>query len=83
MRLDLFLKKCVIIKRRTIAKELVERGHVLVSDKVAKPSTEVKEGSIIELHLGTHIIVVKAHIEVRGNKEIPSFETLSDQKIGD
>ena len=61
----------------------MERGHVLVSNKVAKPSTEVKEGSFIELHLGTHIIVVKAHIENKGNKEIPSFETVSDQKIGD
>ena len=80
MRLDLYLKKTSIIKRRTVAKELIERGHIYVNDKQAKPSTEVKDGSIIILHLGNRNTKVKAIIETRNNKEFPDFEVLEDIK---
>lgn len=80
MRLDLFLKKTVIIKRRTIAKEIVERGMVLLNDKVAKPSSNVLDGSKLVLHLGSHTITVIAKIETKGTKEIPSYILVSDTK---
>ncbi len=82
MRLDLFLKKTVIIKRRTIAKEIVERGHVQVNGKVAKPSTDVKDGDILDLALGNHRTKVKAKVELRGNKEFPSYEIIEDLVVG-
>ena len=46
MRLDLLLKQSGIIKRRTVAKALAENGKILVNGKVAKPSTEVKDGNV-------------------------------------
>ncbi|WP_055665251.1 RNA-binding S4 domain-containing protein [Desnuesiella massiliensis] len=49
MRLDKYLKVSRIIKRRTVAKEACENGRVSINGKVAKPSTEVKEGDIIEI----------------------------------
>ena len=49
MRLDKYLKVSRIIKRRTVAKEACEGGRVSINDKVAKPSTDVKEGDIIEI----------------------------------
>lgn len=49
MRLDKFLKVSRIIKRRVVAKEQVDNGNVLLNDKVAKASSEVKEGDIIFL----------------------------------
>ena len=49
MRLDLLLKQTGLIKRRTIAKELVDLGRVLINDKVAKPSSEVKENDNLTL----------------------------------
>ena len=52
MRLDKYLKVSRIIKRRTVAKEACEGGRVSINDKVAKPSTNVNEGDIIEQ--GTH-----------------------------
>lgn len=76
MRLDLFLKTTRLIKRRTIAKELCDAGKVLINEKVSKPSAEVKEGDIITLKLGLKPISGIAHIEIRGNKEIPSIEQI-------
>ena len=81
MRLDLFLKKTAIIKRRTVAKEIVERGHVFINDKQAKPSSEVKNDDIILLNLGNRRIKVKAIIELKKDKEIPSFEIIEQTKI--
>ena len=52
MRLDKFLKVSRIIKRRTVAKEASEGGRVTVNGKVAKPSTEIREGDVLEIRFG-------------------------------
>ena len=52
MRIDKYLKLTRLIKRRTVAKELLDRGIFLINDKVAKPSSEVNEGDILTLQLG-------------------------------
>ena len=83
MRLDLLLKQSGIIKRRTVAKALAENGKILVNRKVAKPSTEVKDGSVLTLHLGMHLIEVEIHYEVKGKREIPTFVELSKKKVND
>lgn len=44
MRLDKFLKVSRLIKRRTIANEACDAGRVLINGKVAKASSNVKEG---------------------------------------
>lgn len=59
MRLDKFLKVSRLIKRRTIANEACDAGRVLVNDKPAKASYQVKIGDVIELHLGTKTMKVK------------------------
>ena len=48
MRLDKFLKVSRLIKRRTVANEACDAGRVLVNDKPAKASLNVKEGDIIQ-----------------------------------
>ena len=52
MRLDKYLKVSRIIKRRTVAKEASEGGRVTLIGKVAKPSTEVKVGDVMEIRFG-------------------------------
>lgn len=52
MRLDKYLKVSRIIKRRTVAKEACESGRVSINEKVAKSSTSVKEGDIIQIIFG-------------------------------
>lgn len=49
MRLDKFLKVSRIIKRRTIAKIVIDGGRAKLDGKVAKASTEVKISQILEL----------------------------------
>ena len=56
MRLDKYLKVSRIIKRRTVAKEACESGRVSINDKVAKPSTEIKEGDIIQITFANRIL---------------------------
>ncbi|MBM7582462.1 ribosomal 50S subunit-recycling heat shock protein [Caldicoprobacter guelmensis] len=55
MRIDKFLKVSRIMKRRTVANEVCSQGRVFVNGKVAKPSTEVKEGDIIEIQFGERV----------------------------
>lgn len=78
MRLDLVLKQTRIIKRRTIAKEVSDAGKILVNGKVGKPSTEVNDGDVLELHLGQKIIKVKITYISQGKKQVPTFEELSN-----
>lgn len=59
MRLDKFLKVSRLIKRRTIANEACDAGRVLVNDKVAKASTTVKQGDVLEIQFGTKAVKVE------------------------
>ena len=49
MRLDKYLKVSRLIKRRTVAKEASNDSKVLVNGKIAKASTTLKIGDIIEI----------------------------------
>lgn len=49
MRLDKFLKVSRIIKRRPIAKLVVDGKKAKLDGKIAKSSTEVKVGQVLEL----------------------------------
>lgn len=64
MRIDKYLKVSRIIKRRTVAQEACEGGKVLINDKVAKPSSEVKAGDVLTLTFGTRTIKVEV-LEVK------------------
>lgn len=59
MRLDKYLKVSRLIKRRTVANEACDAGRVLINDKVAKASTEVKVGDVIEIGFGTKNVRVE------------------------
>ena len=59
MRLDKYLKVSRLIKRRTVANEACDAGRVLINNKVAKASTEVKVGDVIEIGFGTKSVKVE------------------------
>lgn len=59
MRLDKFLKVSRLIKRRTVANEACDAGRVLVNDKPAKASLNVKAGDKIEIQFGTSSVKVE------------------------
>ena len=59
MRLDKYLKNSRLIKRRTIANEVCDAGKILVNQKVARASYDVKLGDIIEIQMGTKPVTVR------------------------
>ena len=59
MRLDKDIKASRLIKRRTIANEACDAGRVLINDKVAKASTDVKVGDIITVNFGNKDVKVE------------------------
>ena len=81
MRLDLVLKLSGLIKRRTVAKELAERGRILINDCVAKPSSEVKEGDRLELRLGNRVLIVEINYIEKFKKEFPTYKEILTKKV--
>ena len=82
MRLDKYLKVSRVIKRRTIAKDILDLGFVNINNRNAKPSTEVKVGDILELTLGERILKIEVKaINAYAKKETSSemFEILEDK----
>ncbi|MBQ9008271.1 MAG: RNA-binding S4 domain-containing protein [Clostridia bacterium] len=84
MRLDKYLKVSRIIKRRTVAKEAGEGGRVTINGKVAKPSSEVKEGDIIEIRFGDKLArykILNVAETVRKNEASLMYEVLDGEII--
>lgn len=67
MRLDKFLKVSRLVKRRTVAQEICDAGRVFVNDRVAKSSTSIKIGDLIELRFGNQEPIRVRVIEIKEN----------------
>lgn len=59
MRLDKYLKVSRLIKRRTVANEACDAGRVLINDRPAKSSAQVKEGDVLEIQFGSKAVRVE------------------------
>ena len=59
MRLDKYLTVSRLIKRRTVANEACDAGRVLINDKPAKASSNVKEGDVIMIQFGNKDVKVE------------------------
>ena len=82
MRLDKYLKVSRIIKRRTVANEACDAGRVMVNQKPAKASVDVKVGDIIEIRFGantTKIEVLAIKEQVRKEEANTMFRALTEQ----
>lgn len=75
MRIDKYLKVSRLIKRRTLANEACETGHVSINGKAVKPGTEVKIGDIVEIRFGNNLTTVEItsiaeQVSKAGSKEM-------------
>ena len=59
MRLDKFLKVSRIIKRRTVAKEIADKGRIMINDKPAKSSSDVRVGDTLVINFGNKTLTVR------------------------
>ena len=81
MRLDKYLKVSRLIKRRTVANEACDAGKVLVNNKVARASYDVKIGDEIHLDLGVRqlrVSVVSIQETVGKNDAAMLYEILPE-----
>ena len=81
MRLDKYLKVSRLIKRRTVANEACDAGKVLVNDKPARASYEVKVDDVITLSLGARQLraqVVSIQETVAKNDAAMLYRVLPD-----
>ncbi len=61
LRLDKFLKVSRLVKRRTVAKEICDKGRVAVNGQIAKAGTNIKEGDEIAIQFGQKLVVVQVN----------------------
>lgn len=59
MRLDKYLKVSRLIKRRTVANEACDAGRVMINERPAKASADVKVGDIITIGFGNKDVKVE------------------------
>ena len=78
MRLDKYLKVSRLVKRRVLAKELVDSGHVSINGKTAKASSEIKVNDIISIKEGN---VVSSYIvrQILENATTEKAETMYER----
>ncbi len=49
MRIDKFLSCVNLVKRRTVAQDMIKNGVVFINGVLAKPAKEIKADDIIEI----------------------------------
>jgi ribosomal 50S subunit-recycling heat shock protein len=84
MRLDKYLKVSRLIKRRTIAKEVAEKGRIEINNKIAKPSTEVNIDDIIKLSFGNKVVTLKVlslQESIRKEEAVNMYEIISEERF--
>ena len=59
MRLDKYLKVSRLIKRRSVANDACGNARVMVNNREAKASYQVKPGDIIEIAFGNRTLRVE------------------------
>ena len=75
MRLEKYLKISRLIHTRTVANEACDAGRVLVNDRPAKASAQVKAGDTIEIQFGGKNVRVEV-LEVKDTVRKEDAESL-------
>ena len=84
MRLDKYLKVSRIIKRRTVAKEVADKGRIKVNGILAKSSTDLKIDDLVEIRFGNKLLTVKV-LEMKDSTKkedaAQMYEIVSETRI--
>ncbi len=85
MRLDKYLKVSKVIKRRQVAKKLADDERVFINDRLAKPSSDVQIGDIIEIRFEhRHIRLKVEYMSETMRKDAPSYyELIFDKHVSE
>ncbi len=85
MRLDAFLKKTHLLKRRELARELCDEGMVRVNGTPRKASTEIKAGDELQFPIYNRLLTVRVLGVPQGNvakaDQWSYLEILEDKRL--
>ena len=84
MRLDKYLKVARILKRRTVSKDLADHQRVQNNGRIAKPSSEVREGDLITVIFGQRQLTVRVTQTaqaVRKENAASMYEVVEEKRI--
>ena len=85
MRIDKLMNKLCLVKTRTIAKKACDKNLVKINDKVAKSSTKVSAGDVIDYELYSYKNQLKITKVPNGNvskEQAPEYyEVLEREKL--
>ncbi|MGK0552504.1 RNA-binding S4 domain-containing protein [Enterococcus faecalis] len=84
MRLDKFLKISRIIKRRTVAKEVADKGRIQINGVLAKSSSNVKVGDQVKIQFGNKILeikVIELHDSTKKEDAQKMYQILSEERV--
>ena len=83
MRLDKFMKISRIIKRRSVAKEVADKGRIQVNGKLAKSSSDVKVGDVLKIQFGNKTMEIKVnelHESTKKEDAQKMYEIISENR---
>ena len=84
MRIDKFLKVSRLIKRRSVAKEVADKGRIQLNGKIAKSGTTVKVGDELQIQFGNRTVNVRVEkLQESTKKEDASsmYTLLLDERV--
>lgn len=84
MRIDKFLKVSRLIKRRSVAKEVADKGRIKINGKLAKSGSSVKVGDILRIQFGNRIVEVKVEVLQESTKKEDAaqmYTLLSEERV--
>lgn len=84
MRLDKYLKLARLVKRRTVAQEMIDLKAVRINGRECKPSSEVHEEDVIEIAYINRVLKVKvlcADEAILRRPKVISWEQLEERQV--
>ncbi len=84
LRLDLFLKRSRLVKRRSLASKLCENGWVKLNGRQAPPGKGVRTGDEIEIRFPREKVLIRVEeLPKRPAKSQSSYTVISTEKVKD
>ena len=84
MRLDKYLKLARLVKRRTVAQEMIELGAVRLNGRECKPSSEIRVDDSIEIAYINRVLKVKvlcADEAILKRPKVVSWEQIEERTV--
>lgn len=63
IRLDKYLKLAQLVKRRTVAQEMIDVGAVRVNGRKVKPACDVKAGDVIDVAFPRRVLTAAVLVD--------------------